>query len=315
MAISKPVMPKCADRRGWLYPQPPGIRRPHSTEGARPNELPIPQSASFMNSSLTPPRRYGFTLIELLVVIAIIAILAAMLLPALGRAKARALAVACMSNTRQVMLGWQLYVGDNNDKLVANAKPVEGGMDWTANPDNTNVSKLLDPDQSLMAVYVKSVGVWKCPADKYQSGANPGPRVRSLSMNASLGGSPRLENQIPDRTYFAAKKMAELTRPGPALIFVTLDEHPDSINDSVFHVIEGHLPTTAAWRDLPASYHYGGGCNFSFADGHSEIKKWKDPRTILPVKMQAKWWAPSGDYAVRSSADYIWVNDRCPYSN
>jgi len=263
--------------------------------------------------SASRQRRAAFTLIELLVVIAIIAILASMLLPALARAKGRALAVACMNNTRQVMLGWQLYVSDHEDKLVPNAKPVEGGMDWTANPDNTNTAKLLDPAQSVMAGYVKSVAVWKCPADKYQSGANPGPRVRSLAMNAALGGAPRIDNKIPDREYFAARKMSDLVRPGPALIWVTLDEHPDSINDSVFHLIEGLLPTMAAYRDLPASYHYGGGANFSFGDGHSEIKKWKDDRTKLPVKMQFKWWAPSGDYAVRSSVDYIWMNDGCPY--
>ena len=186
-------------------------------------------------------------------------------------------------------------------------------MDWTANPDNTNVAQLLDVTQSPMTGYARSPGIWKCPADVYRSGANPGPRVRSLSMNAALGGSPRLENQIPDRTYYAAKRMAQLTKPSPSLIWVVLNEHPDSINDSVFHFIEGHLPTAAAWRDLPASSHYGGGANFSFADGHSEIKKWRDPRTKLPVKMETKWWAPSGDYSVRSSVDYILMNDGCPY--
>jgi prepilin-type processing-associated H-X9-DG protein len=126
-------------------------------------------------------------------------------------------------------------------------------------------------------------------------------------MNAALGGSPMIDNQIPGRTYFAAKKTTQLLRP--VEVFVMLDEHPDSINDSVFHVIAGRLPTTAEWRDLPAGYHYNGGANFSYADGHSDIKRWKDARTKQPVKY-ADWQ----NMSVRSSEDYIWINDRMPYT-
>jgi prepilin-type N-terminal cleavage/methylation domain-containing protein/prepilin-type processing-associated H-X9-DG protein len=258
-------------------------------------------------SKIPKENRKGFTLIELLVVIAIIAILAAMLLPALSKAKARAQAVSCMNNTKQIMLGWQLYTGDNNERLIANAKPVEGGMDWTANPDNTNSSKMIDPSQSLMAIYVRAAAAWKCPSDVYKSAANPGPRVRSLAMNAALGGSLQVDNQIPGRTYFSAKKTTELLRPVD--VFVMVDEHPDSINDSVFHFIAGRLPTAAEWRDLPASYHYSGGANFSYADGHSDIRRWRDSRTKQPVKY-TDWQNTSA----RSSEDYIWMNDRMPYN-
>jgi len=252
-------------------------------------------------------QRAGFTLIELLVVIAIIGILASMLLPALAKAKGRANAVACMNNTKQLMLGWLMYAMDNDDKMMGS--PVAGGMDWLATADNTNAALLMDPEQSRMAGYVKSSAVWKCPEDKYLSPNNPGPRVRSISMNAALGMSLDIRNQIPGRTYFVPKKTTQLNRPGPVMIWVTVDEHPDSINDAIFHTIAGLAPPNAEWRDLPASYHYGGGCNFSYADGHSEIKKWKDGRTKRPVRL-----VDLGNIPVPGSVDYTWVNDRLPYS-
>src|SRR5207247_10088632 len=139
-----------------------------------------------------PNRRVGFTLIELLVVIAIIAILAAMLLPALTKARGRAEAISCMSNTRQLMLGCLMFSTANDDKLMPNGvggKWVDGGMDWFTTPDNTNTLKLIDSQQSIIANYVKSTGVWKCPADRYESPAQKAagmkPRVRSISMNAA----------------------------------------------------------------------------------------------------------------------------------
>ena len=252
-------------------------------------------------------------MIELLVVIAIIAILAAMLLPALSKAKGRAQAVSCLSNTKQIMLGWMMYCGDFDD--VMPAKIVANGVDWVGSTDNTNAFKLIDPTQSQLANYVRSSGVYKCPADIFKSAQNPGPRVLSISGNACLGGiSVTVVGTIPGRTYppKGFTKLGNLIKPGPALTFVTLDEHPDSIDDAVFHSVCGADRSSAAWRNMPANYHYGGGANFSFADGHSEIHKWRDPRTKRPVAFQSFPNYPPG-IPCSGSEDYVWVNDRLPY--
>ncbi len=286
------------------------VATPHSVA----NSLRTACSPVIMMLPRKPSRLTGFTLIELLVVIAIIAILAALLLPALAKAKQKGQGIVCLSNTRQVALAWIMYVTDNNDLFMKGA-PVAGGMSWPGGPDNTNVQLLVDPAQSPLAPYLKSPGVWKCPADNY------GNRVRSLSVNAVLVGSKLTAAPSPNypvpRAYVndpPCKRMSQLDVPGPAMVFVSLDEHPDSINDSIFHFIPGLPPSSATWRDLPASYH-NGACGFSFADGHSEIHKWVDPRTKLPVKMQDKWWVqPGQNYPVPQSRDYLWVNERMPYT-
>ncbi len=246
----------------------------------------------------------AFTLIELLVVIAIIAILASMLLPALTKAKQRAQAAQCISNLRQLTIGWKMYSNDNQERLVPNgdeaaqpaslldpaAQPGGALAQWC--PGRQDVVSQLSPDGAspnvgwqwiklgLVYPYVNNVGVYKCPADKSSAAAFGGtyPHVRSMSMNTWL--SP-VKPYNGDRVVSYYKE-ADLVNPGVGIanLWVLMDENPTSINDGSF-ICDPDIPQ---WVDCPASYHNNAG-GISFADGHAQIKKWRDP-TVLRA------WAP-----------------------
>jgi|SRR5665213_444557 len=267
-------------------------------------------------------RQAGFTLIELLAVIAIIAVLAAILLPALSRARARAEGIACLNNTRQLALAWQLYADDhdgllpynlgmNGSSFRTNINWVNNVMTWEVNSqpldsDNTNLATITG---ASLGPYVGGMtSLFHCPSDRALSGlqraAGWDHRIRSYSMNAMVGNAGAFSTNGVNVNNPDYKQFFKITQiPFPADIFVFLDEHPDSIDDGYF-VERDYYPL---WHDLPASYHNGSAA-FSFADGHALLHRWLNPTTIYPpapnvVQLPIVVPHPSAD----ARTDFDWV--------
>jgi prepilin-type processing-associated H-X9-DG protein len=262
----------------------------------------------------------------LLVVIAIIAILAAMLLPALTKAKQKAQGIQCMSNHKQLCLAWRMYAEDNHDVLVfASQDPPRNPLDKYAwandlmdfNPNNQgNWDYTFDIAQRPLWQYNKSPAIYKCPADRsfvVVDGVQK-PRVRTMSMNLYVGGFDGTDGGWSGaHAYWVYTKLSQITGSAgpPDKIFVFLDEREDCINWGNYMTdMRGYAnPSNPAmyqfsW-DMPAFYH-NSGCGFSFADGHSELHRWLDPRTMPGITYQR---VNSRTLAVPRDRDVAWLQD------
>ena len=260
----------------------------------------------------------AFTLVELIMVVAMLALAGLCLVPALARTTPDTRAFQCLNNHRQLSRAWRMYADDNNERLAPNyaapsppafpSYPVWafGWLDWGAPPVNTNTILLTDPRYSALALYCgKDARPFKCPADQFLSATQRSrgwrERVRSVSKSYGLGGGTS-GYPFDQGYYLLVRKWTELVKPSPSDTWLSMDEHPDSIND-------GDLlpPTATQWFDLPANYH-DGGAGVAFADGRGEIHRWES--SVLKVPITLGFF--SAPVTPADDPDLLWVRNHTP---
>lgn len=226
------------------------------------------------------PGRRGFSLVELLVVVAVIAILAALLLPSLSKAKQQAYTAACQNNLRQLMIAVNAYVADNNDVLPSNnyvydvqsESPILRQDSWAPglapfDRDTRNI------ESGLLYPYLRATGVYRCPADKAPIESTNGIPVRGLRTR-----SYNMSQSINSAVVTSFRKFTEIRNPEPARCLVFIDVHEDAILDSLFGIALPGMGFANTWFDIPANRHNQGAC-LAFADGHAEKWRWKFPKS------------------------------------
>ena len=298
------------------------------------------QRADFSSQRVAHASWAAFTLIELLVVIAIIGILASLLLPALARAKQKGQGVQCMSNHRQLCLAWRLYADDSRDWLVyASGDSAYDATHprLTGNPYNQyawclsnldfdpnnryNYDPTLDMMRRVLWPYAKTAGIYKCPADHSSVTVNGvvKPRIRTMSMNLYVGGFVSDTGILGDASwpyatnYYVYHKLSDFGSSSsgpPDKIFVFLDMREDRVNWGNFMTdMTGYSPTQPSQytftTDLPGMYH-DLACGFSFADGHAEMRRWRDPRTTPAYSPITD---PYATPASPNNLDIAWLQD------